>query len=48
MYDGWDSAYVLVVDLSGRLSKEDLNPFDQCSEQIKPFFPVYLKEPIKK
>ena len=38
MYDEWDSAYVLVVDLSGRSSREDLNPFDQCFEQINPFF----------
>ena len=37
-YDGLDSAYALVVDLSGRSSREDLNPFDQCSEQMTPFF----------
>ena len=38
MYDGWDCAYAGVVDLSGRSSKEDLKPLDQCSEHMTPFF----------
>jgi len=37
MYDGWDCAYAGVVDLSGRTSKEDLKPLDQCSEHMTPF-----------
>ncbi len=47
MHVGWDSAYVLVVDLSGISSREDLNPFDRCSEQITPFFQL-LEKPIRK